>query len=94
MLSLPRHVLAGLALCCLMGTCLSFMKKLKGALGWMRWDNLTSDAGDTGGSSVSLPSLVEDHHGTTTVHTRRSSRGTSAAMLAGAFTLEADDRQI
>ena len=59
----PGTVSAGLALGCLRSMCLSFMEVLEMELGRMCWDHLGSYAGDTGGSSLPLPSLVEDHYG-------------------------------
>ncbi|XP_021239965.1 PHD finger protein 7-like isoform X2 [Numida meleagris] len=89
----PGTVSAGLALCCLMSTFLSFSGKLEMELGRMRWGNLGSYAGDTGGSSLSLPSLVEDHPGRTMMQTHRFYRGSCSAMPSRAFTLRAESRQ-
>ena len=62
-------------------------------VGWMRWDNLGSHPGDTGGSSLSLPSLVEDQSGRTIVHPQRFYRGTGTATPSSAFAVEAGIRQ-
>ena len=89
----PGTALAGLALGCLMSTCSSFTENLEVELGWICLDNLGSYAGDTGGSSLPLPTLVDYRHGRTTAHTKHFSGGTAAAMPANAFTMEAESRQ-
>lgn len=89
----PGSVWAGLALGCHRSTCLSFMEKLEMGVGWMRWDNLGSHPGDTGGSSLSLPSLVEHQSGRTIVHPQRFYRGTGTATPSSAFAVEAGIRQ-
>ena len=89
----PGSVWAGLALGCHRSTCLSFMEKLEMGVGWMRWDNLGSHPGDTGGSSLSLPSLVEHQSGRTIVHPQWFCRGTGTATPSSAFALEAGIRQ-
>ena len=89
----PGSVWAGLALGCHRSTCLSFMEKLEMGVGWMRRDNLGSHPGDTGGSSLSLPSLVEHQSGRTIVHPQWFCRGTGTATPSSAFALEAGIRQ-
>ena len=89
----PGSVSAGLALGRHRSSCLSFMEKLEMGLGWVRWDNLGSDAGDAGASSLSLPSLVGDQYGRTIVHLLHFYRGTGAVMPSCAFTMEAGSWQ-
>ena len=59
----------------------------------MKCDNLGSYPEETGGSSLSLPSFVGDHHGRMMMHMHHFYRGTGAVMPSGAVTLKAEKSQ-